>query len=41
MDFEAKGGFPIAVENLYRAANPLIDDIASRWSVWREGVPSR
>jgi purine nucleoside permease len=40
MNFEEKGGFPISLENLYRAANPVIRDIVNRWGEWREGVPS-
>lgn len=41
MNFEAKGGFPIAVENLYRAANPLIRDIVNHWNEWHQGIPRR
>jgi purine nucleoside permease len=35
------GGFPIATANLYRAAWPLVSDIATRWSLWHDGVPAQ
>jgi purine nucleoside permease len=41
LGYSAQGGFAPAVENLYRAGNPLVQDIATHWSDWREGVPHR
>ncbi|XJV82345.1 hypothetical protein AB3469_19020 [Burkholderia anthina] len=35
------GGFAPATENLYRAGNPLVQDIVTHWSEWRDGVPRR
>jgi purine nucleoside permease len=36
-----QGGFPLAIANLYRAGNPLVQDIVTHWSEWQEGVPTR
>ncbi|PYE18402.1 purine nucleoside permease [Paraburkholderia silvatlantica] len=36
-----QGGFKPAVENLYRAGNPLVRDIVSHWDDWQAGVPAR
>ncbi|GAB6851039.1 purine-nucleoside phosphorylase [Paraburkholderia kururiensis] len=41
LNYAAQGGFSIAIENLYRAGNPLVQDIATHWAEWREGVPGR
>ncbi|KQR76707.1 purine nucleoside permease [Burkholderia sp. Leaf177] len=41
LNYAAQGGFSPAIENLYRAGNPLVQDIATHWSEWREGVPQR
>jgi purine nucleoside permease len=41
LDYAAQGGFAPALENLYRAGNPLVQDIAAHWGEWREGVPQR
>jgi len=41
LNYAAQGGFAPAIENLYRAGNPLVQDIATHWSEWREGVPQR
>ncbi len=41
LNYAAQGGFAPAVENLYRAGNPLVQDIVTRWGEWREGVPRR
>nr|WP_302565423.1 hypothetical protein [Burkholderia metallica] len=30
-----------ATENLYRAGNPLVQDMVTHWGEWREGVPRR
>jgi purine nucleoside permease len=35
------GGFDIARHNLVHAGRPLIDDIVTRWSLWKDGVPVR
>ncbi|KLU26967.1 purine nucleoside permease [Caballeronia mineralivorans PML1(12)] len=41
LNYAAQGGFVPAIENLYRAGNPLVQDIATHWSEWRDGVPQR
>jgi purine nucleoside permease len=38
--YAAQGGFPIALENLYRAASPLVQQIVNNWPTWRRGVPA-
>jgi len=35
------GGFAPGTENLYRAGNPLVQDIVTHWGEWRDGVPRR
>lgn len=37
----SQGGYEPAIENLYRAGNPLVRDIATHWDRWRNGVPLR
>ncbi len=39
LDYGKQGGFPIALENLYRAADPLVQAIATHWADWEKGVP--
>ena len=39
VNYAAQGGFPIALENLYRTASPLVRQIVNNWSTWRRGVP--
>ncbi|MEK6423002.1 MAG: purine nucleoside permease [Burkholderia gladioli] len=41
LNYADQGGFAIATENLYRAGNPLVQDIVTHWGEWREGVPVR
>lgn len=41
LNYAAQGGFAPAIENLYRAGNPLVQDIATHWGEWRDGVPRR
>jgi len=41
LNYAAQGGFNIALENLYRAGNPLVQDIVTHWGEWRNGVPHR
>lgn len=41
LNYAAQGGFTIAIENLYRSGNPLVQDIVAHWAEWREGVPKR
>ncbi|SEB19364.1 purine-nucleoside phosphorylase [Paraburkholderia sartisoli] len=41
LNYAAQGGFGPAIENLYRAGNPLVQDIVTHWGEWRDGVPSR
>ena len=39
LNYAAQGGFAPAIENLYRAGNPLVQEIATHWAEWRDGVP--
>jgi purine nucleoside permease len=39
LSYAAQGGFAIALENLYRAASPLVRQIVDDWTRWRRGVP--
>lgn len=41
LNYAAQGGFPLAIDNLYRAGNPLVQEIVTNWAVWRTGVPQR
>jgi purine nucleoside permease len=41
LNYAAQGGFTIAIENLFRSGNPLVQEIATHWGEWREGVPKR
>src|SRR5262249_44287928 len=35
-----RGGFSLAVNNLYRAGAPWITDVLNRWTTWQQGVPA-
>jgi purine nucleoside permease len=35
----SSGGFPIACENIWRAAFPVVQDIVAHWDQWEMGVP--
>jgi purine nucleoside permease len=35
----SSGGFPIACENIYRAAAPVVREIIDHWEQWESGVP--
>ena len=35
----SSGGFPIACENIYRAALPVVQDIVAHWDQWEAGIP--
>lgn len=39
LKYGEQGGFMIALENLYRAGNPLVQAIVSDWPAWEKGVP--
>lgn len=39
LNYQSEGGFMIALENLYRAGNPLVQAIATHWPEWETGVP--
>ncbi|AQT09137.1 purine nucleoside permease, NUP family [Pseudomonas protegens] len=39
LKYADQGGFVPALENLYRAGNPLVQDILGNWSAWEKGVP--
>jgi purine nucleoside permease len=39
LNYAAQGGFEIALDNLYRAGNPLVQQIVTHWNEWRAGVP--
>ncbi|TDN63724.1 purine nucleoside permease [Paraburkholderia sp. BL10I2N1] len=41
LNYQAQGGFAPAIDNLYRAGNPLVQDIVTHWDEWRSGVPRR
>jgi len=41
LNYAAQGGFAPAIDNLYRAGNPLVQDIVAHWDDWRGGVPRR
>jgi purine nucleoside permease len=41
LNYAAQGGFEIALDNLYRAGNPLVQQIVTHWNEWRAGVPQR
>lgn len=40
LHYGEQGGFMIALENLYRAGNPLVQAIVSDWPSWEKGVPA-
>ena len=40
LNYTTQGGFPIALENLYRAGSPLVQQIVDNWRTWRRGVPA-
>ncbi|MEW6347047.1 MAG: purine nucleoside permease [Paraburkholderia sp.] len=39
LNYAAQGGFTIAVDNLFIAGNPLVQQIVTHWSQWCDGVP--
>lgn len=39
LNYQAQGGFGIALQNLYRAGSPLVQAIVTNWRAWCEGVP--
>lgn len=41
LNYAAQGGFVPAIQNLFLAGNPLVQDIATHWGEWRHGVPQR
>ncbi|MFD1557370.1 purine-nucleoside phosphorylase [Paraburkholderia silviterrae] len=41
LNYASQGGFTIAIDNLFLAGNPLVQDIVKHWGEWREGVPQR
>jgi purine nucleoside permease len=41
LTYQTQGGFTIALQNLFLAGNPLVQDIATHWPAWRRGVPGR
>jgi purine nucleoside permease len=41
LGYASQGGFEPSIENLYRAGNPLVQDIVTHWPEWRDGVPQR
>ncbi|TDV11754.1 purine-nucleoside phosphorylase [Paraburkholderia caballeronis] len=41
LHYADQGGFAPAVENLYRAGDPLVRDVVAHWSEWQAGVPQR
>ncbi|CAM2170013.1 Purine nucleoside permease [Paraburkholderia sacchari] len=41
LNYASQGGFTIAIDNLFLAGNPLVQDIVKHWGEWRDGVPKR
>ncbi|APA89671.1 purine nucleoside permease (plasmid) [Paraburkholderia sprentiae WSM5005] len=41
LNYSSQGGFTIAINNLFLAGNPLVQDIVAHWGEWRDGVPQR
>ncbi|WP_411192786.1 purine-nucleoside phosphorylase [Paraburkholderia sp. B3] len=41
LNYASQGGFAIAIDNLFLAGNPLVQDIVKHWGEWRDGVPQR
>ncbi|KAF1008797.1 MAG: Futalosine hydrolase [Pseudomonas fluorescens] len=39
LKYADQGGFVPALENLYRAGNPLVQAIVQNWPAWEKGVP--
>jgi len=39
LNYADQGGFGIALQNLYLAGNPLVQEISTNWQAWRNGVP--
>lgn len=39
LKYADQGGFVPALENLYRAGNPLVQNIVEHWGDWEKGVP--
>ncbi|MGY2222994.1 purine-nucleoside phosphorylase [Pseudomonas gingeri] len=39
LKYAEQGGFAPALENLYRAGNPLVQAILGNWPEWEKGVP--
>lgn len=39
LHYAAQGGFEVALQNLYLAGNPVVQDIVTHWKGWRDGVP--
>lgn len=39
LKYADQGGFVPALENLYRAGEPLVKDIVGNWAQWEQGVP--
>ena len=41
LNYAAQGGFAPAVDNLYLAGNPFVQEVVTHWGEWRKGVPKR
>lgn len=41
LNYASQGGFTIAIDNLFLAGNPLVQDIVKHWGEWCNGVPQR
>ncbi|MCB8876542.1 purine-nucleoside phosphorylase [Acidisoma silvae] len=39
LNYQQQGAFMIALENLYRSGNPLVQAIVTHWPAWENGVP--
>ena len=40
LNYSAQGGFAPAIQNLYLAGNPVVQEIVSHWGPWPRGVPA-
>lgn len=40
LKYADQDGFAPALENLFRAGNPLVQEILRNWSAWEQGVPA-
>jgi purine nucleoside permease len=39
LNYQAQGGFMVALNNLYLTGSPLVSEIVKNWRAWKDGVP--